>query len=85
MAAFSATTYYKKGSTVTSGGFTYRASESVQGVAPPTEPWVQVGAEAAGTDSTFAAAKGPVLLAPNATKYRIKVANDGTLSTEVVP
>lgn len=85
MAAFSAATYYKAGEEVTHGGFTYRATASVSGVVPPATPWQRVDAQAAGTDATFAAAKGPVLLAPDATKHRIKVANDGTLSTEVVP
>jgi hypothetical protein len=35
-------------------------------------------------DITFNPDVGPVLEAPNGTFYRIKVANDGTLSTEVV-
>lgn len=37
-------------------------------------------------DIVFAAdGTGPVIESPDETKYRIIVANDGTLSTEVVP
>jgi hypothetical protein len=35
-------------------------------------------------DAVFIATKGPVLVAPDASKHRVIVANDGTLSSEVV-
>jgi hypothetical protein len=39
---------------------------------------------AALNDIQFAASKGPILVAPDLSLHRLKVANDGSLSTEVV-
>lgn len=64
---------------VINGASTFRSSD-----ATPDTVRTEDGEWQYDKDGTFATGKGPVLRSPDGTKYRIKVANGGALSTEVV-